>query len=135
LLQEQPVAVSQAIGRHVVEAVIQSDLPRVEPPQGGQEWAANVLVVADDLPEDAPGPNGRRVEVGDDGDALSAGPEEEGGVPHHAGADDQLDARVGVQFRLAHEGQPAVEPGLRQQRLGLVGLLVQQHVHPSPVRS
>jgi hypothetical protein len=68
------------------------------------------------------------------GDALAAAAEKERGVPHHAGADDLLEARVGVQVRLAHEGQPAVEPGLGQQRLGLIGLLLEQHVHPPAIR-
>jgi hypothetical protein len=53
---------------------------------------------------------------------------------YHAGADDLLHARVGVEIRLARECQPAVEPGLRQQCLGLVSLLVQQHVYASLVQ-
>jgi hypothetical protein len=39
-----------------------------------------------------------------------------------------LDAGVGVEFGLADEGQPAVQAGFGQECLGLVGLLVQQHV-------
>ncbi len=59
------MAVRQAVGGYVVEAVIESDLPWIESPQSGQQWATNVLIVADDFPENAFGPNGRRVEIGD----------------------------------------------------------------------
>src|SRR5207248_11540830 len=92
--QQEPLAVRQPVGGDVVGAVVEADPPGVDAVEGGEQRAADVLVVADDFAEDAGGAHVGGVEVGDDGDTLAAGAEEEGGVADHGGADDQVHARV-----------------------------------------
>src|SRR5262249_59717951 len=70
LEQQEPLAVRQAVGGHVVGAVVEADAARVEPAQGGQQRPPDVLVVADDLGEDAGGAEVGGVEPGGDGHAL-----------------------------------------------------------------
>jgi hypothetical protein len=83
----------------------------------------DVLVVADDLGEDARRADVGHIEAGGQGDAFAFGAEEESAVAHDVGTDDQLKAGVGMEARLADEDQPAVQRRLPQQRLHLSGLL------------
>ena len=96
------VGTTVVVGRErVTLSVPREELPLVklnfrQPTQGVQQRATNVLVIADHFPEDALGPNSRRVEVGDNRNPFAADAEKESGFPHNARADDLLNSWVGV---------------------------------------
>jgi hypothetical protein len=104
----------QAIGGRVVKAVVQADPLRVEPAQRIDQRRRDALVVDHDLLEDAAGADIGRIIAADDRDALAGCAEDKRRLPGQVGADDHLDTGIGANYRLAHKGQPAVQPGLGQ---------------------